>query len=176
MVNRKVLVITIVLIAIALLATPVMATAPEKLEVFFFGGAATISPPEVWISGNVQHGEDATMTYIHPTNSFWIGIATTPTPTWLRGSSLWTADYNVNLGNGQGVLQYKVIIELSGGTFEGNVILHGEFVVVGPFAKQVNGFRYGVLHGTGDFQGWRMEISGETIDGEYYGEMYVYIS
>ena len=170
--NRKVLVIAIVLIAIALLSTPVMATAPEKLGVFFFGGSGVLSPPEVWVSGNVQHGRGATITY----ERFWIGMATTPTNTWLRGPSLWTADYNVNLNNGAGVLNYKVIIELSDGTFEGNIIFNGEFTVVGPLAKPVNCFAHGVLHGTGEYQGWRLDFSGETINGVLTREIYMFMS
>jgi len=169
--NKKILRLTITLLAVAMLATPVMATAPEKIQVFFFGGSGVISPPDFWVSGNVQHGRGATVTY----ERFWIGMATTPTNTWLRGPSLWTADYNVNLNNGAGVLKYKIIIELSGGTFEGNIIFHGEFTVAGPLANPENGFMHGVLHGTGEYQGWRLDISGETINGDLTREMYMFI-
>jgi len=168
--NKKVLGMTVFLLAVAMLATPVMATAPEKIQVFFFGGSGVISPPEFWVSGNVQHGRGATVTY----ERFWIGMETTPV-TWLRGPSLWTADYNVNLNKGAGVLKYKVIIELSDGTFEGNVIFHGEFTVDGPFGKPVNCFMKGVLHGNGEYQGWRLDISGETINGVLTTEIYMFV-
>jgi hypothetical protein len=169
--NKKILSLTLTLLAVAMLATPVMATAPEKIPVFFFGGSGVLSPPEVWVSGNVQHGRGATVTY----ERFWIGMTTTPSNTWLMGPSLWTADYNVNLNNGVGLLKYKVIIELFSGTFEGNIIFYGEFTVAGPLAKPENGFMNGVLYGTGEYQGWRLDISGETINGGLTREMYMFI-
>ena len=170
--NRKFLVIAVVLIAIALLVTPAMATAPEKIQVSYFGGAGVLSPPEFWISGNVQHGRGATITY----ERFWIRLETTPDVTWLMGPSLWTADYNVNLNNGAGVLKYTVVIELSGGTFEGNIIFNGEFTVVGPLAKTVNCFGHGVLYGTGEYQGWRLDFSGEVINGVLTQDIYMFMS
>ena len=169
--NKKVLGIAVAFLFVAMLATPVMAISPEKIPVTFFGGSGDISPPEIWVSGNVQHGRGATMTY----EKFWIGMTTTPTNTWLMGPSLWTADYNVNLNNGAGVLHYKVIIELSDGAFEGNIIFNGEFTVVGPLAKPVNCFAHGVLHGTGEYQGWRLDISGEIVNGVLIREMYMFV-
>lgn len=176
--NKKVLVIAVALMAVALLATPVMAASPEKIQLTLFGGFGSYSPPDVWVSGNVQHGRGATGTF--PTWIVW-GEVFPPWPpalgTYLMGSGLWIADYNVNLANGNGVLHYTVEITLVDGTFEGNIILHGEFTRFGPnqeYASQVNGFRYGVLHGTGVYQGWKLVISGPTIDGDFEGEIYLF--
>jgi hypothetical protein len=179
-VNRKVLGIAVVLMAVAMLAAPVMAAPPERIQLTHFGPLGIYSAPETWVSGNVRHGRGAT------TNSLTIISWDTAWPPtdhakYLQGSSTWVADYNVNLKNGNGVLHYSAVINLGDGTFEGDVNLHGEFTISylpatgGYYASLRNGFRHGILEGTGAYEDWRIEISGSTVNGVNNLEMYLVV-
>jgi len=188
-VNKKVLVIAVALMAVAMLATPLFGTvsacgqrkwgqATEKIPVTF-GGIITPSPPEVWgRCGNWYYGRGGTLSY----DKFAI-IATGVGALLTQGSSLWTANYIVNANNGKGVLCWKVVVTFpasalyeAGGGFEGYVTQFGEFSVNKDTGSvsQNNGCRYGVLRGTGDYEGWKLVISGETTDGETTFENYLY--
>lgn len=186
--NKKILIMALTILAVAMMATPLLGTVSacgnrrcekqtEKIPVQF-GGPYTLSPPEVKVCRNVQIGRGATMYYPGPFAI--VDISTTP-PTLLVGgmesgaTSLWTANYVVNTKTGKGVLCYDAIITIpSKGTFEGYVILLGTFSIVGPYANQQEGFRYGVLHGTGNYQGWKLVVSAETTDGVTTFENYMY--
>jgi hypothetical protein len=95
----------------------------------------------------------------------------------LTQTSEWIVDYDVNLETGKGNMHYTVKITLDDGTFEGTMNIHGTFT--GPDALhhvwQFNGFRQGVFHGTGAYQGWKIVVSGPTIDGDLSGvEAYLF--
>jgi hypothetical protein len=178
--NKKVLVIAVALMAVAMLATPVMAAPPERIQIIHFGPSGMYSAPESWVSGNVRHGRGATTN--SPTIISWdTEWPPTDPDKYLQGPSTWVADYNVNLKNGNGVLHYSVVINLDGGTFEGDIVLHGEFTVSylpatgGYYAVLRNGFRHGILEGTGAYEGWRLEISGDTVNYVYTLEIYLIV-
>ena len=68
------------------------------------------------------------------------------------------------------------MITFPAGTFKGNVVLRGEFIIYGPndeFAGHFNGNRYGVLRGTDACEGWKLVISRETTDGVPNLEIYM---
>jgi len=187
-VNKNVLVIAIALMAGAMLVTPLFGTVnacgnrrcekqTEKIPVQL-GGSYTLSPPEVKVCGNLQIGRGGTMYYYGPFAI--VDISTTP-PTLLVGgalsgaTSLWTVDYIVNLKTGKGVVYYDVVITIpSKGTFEGYVIQFGTFSIAGPYVSQQEGSRYGVLRGTGDYEGWKLVISAKTTGGVDTWENYLY--
>jgi hypothetical protein len=199
-VNKKVLVIAVALMAVAMLATPLFGTAEacgdrgrggkptEKIPVLIgpkIGGPSGIQTlPEVKVCRNVQIGRDGTTYY--PV----YGISKIDTGPWLfPASSLWTLNYIIYLKNmtfGRGIVQYHVVITFPSetyvgdpipeGTFEGNIILLGEFKLYGQdnkLAAHYNGYRYGVLRGDGGFEGWKLVISGETTNGVPDVEMYM---
>jgi hypothetical protein len=200
-VNKKVLVIAVALMAVAMLATPLFSTVSacshriwgrptEKIPVAIGapmdGPGPTTTPPEVSICGDWQFGRGATMDYSA------YGVAKIDGGPWLvGGSSLWTGDYIVNLETKKGVFLWKVVIifpggtyedeegewgpiEVPSGTFKGCVILYGEFKLFpNGMAGHFNGYRYGVLWGTDEYKGWKLVISGETSSGVPDLEMYM---
>jgi hypothetical protein len=201
--NRKVLVIAMALMAVAMLATPLFGTVSacghrswgrptEKIPVAIGapmdvpGPGYTLTLPEVSYCGNWQFGRGAIMDY--PA----YGVATEYGPWLVGGSSLWTGDYIVNLETKKGVFLWKVVITFPGGTYEdeegewgpievpsgtfkGCVILYGEFKLFpNGAAGHFNGYRYGVLWGTDEYRGWKLVISGETTNGVSDLEMYMY--
>jgi len=186
--NKKILVMALAILAVAMLATPLFGTVSacgygswgqpkEKIPVRF-GGPFEVSEPDVRVCENVQIGRGGTLYYYGPYAI--VDIRTTP-PTLLVGgghtgaTSLWTANYVVNLKTGRGVNYYDVVITIpSKGTFEGYVIQFGIFSIAGPYVNQQEGFRFGMLRGTGDYEGWKLVISGETTDGVTTLESYMY--
>jgi hypothetical protein len=188
-VNKKVLVMAVALMVVAMLATPLFGTVSacghgewgqqiEKIPVNLGWMSGVPSPPEVWgVCGNWQYGRGGKLSY---SGFFVVDIRTSPVTILLMGgSSLWTGDYIVNLKNGRGVLSWKVVITFPGGvylggtlvvpsgTFEGYVTQFGEFSIdeTTGSAAQVSGLRYGVLRGDGGYDGWKLVISGKTSEG-----------
>jgi hypothetical protein len=195
------------LMAAAMLVTPVFGTVSacghrgrcekqiEKIPVAIGPPMSTpppppiVSLPEVKVCRNVQIGRDGTTYY--PV----YGISKVDTGPWLfPASSLWTLNYIIHLENrtfGKGIVQYHVVITfpregyvgppIPEGTFEGNIILLGEFRLYGtadpgdplPLPAHYNGYRYGELRGDGDFEGWKLVISGPATNGVIKAEMYM---
>jgi hypothetical protein len=182
-VKKKVLGIAVVLMAVAMLATPMVSTAQacgcrgywgqatEKIPVKF-GGPFTPFPPEFKKWGDFQIGRGGILSYSN------FAIWDTRDGTFIIGpgiTSLWTANYVVNLETGKGVLCYDVVITIpSKGTFEGYVIEFGTFSIAGPYVGLQDGFRYGVIRGTGDYEGWKLVVSAETTGGVSTFENYLY--
>jgi hypothetical protein len=199
--NRKVLMIAMALMAVAMLATPLFGTVnacgnrrceprTEKIAVAIGapmgvpGPGYTVTLPEVSVRGDWQFGRGAIMDYPK------YGVATADGPWLAGGSSLWTGDYIVNLETNKGVFLWKVVITFPGGTYEGDdwepievprgtfrgcVILYGEFKLFpNGAAGHWNGYRYGVLLGTDEYRGWKLVISGGTTAGVWTQENYMY--
>ena len=181
--NKKILAMALAILAVTMLATSLLGTVNacvhrrwgqslEKIPVKF-GGPFTPSPPEIKKCGNVQIGRGGTLNYPGPyaiwdtrDGTFIIGPLTT---------SLWTANYIVNLETGKGVLFYDVVITIpSKGTFEGYVIEFGTFSIAGPAISLQDGFKYGVLRGTGDYEGWKLVVSIQVTGGVATPENYLY--
>lgn len=187
--NKKVLAITAALMAIAMLATPVMAASPKKIPVTIGEGSYSFTlPTEFWITeDNVAHGRGDTM--------IREGFSITGDGISLTGTRTAYGKYNANLNNpgetvqppgfpfpvplGKGMRQWKIVIDLGdGNTFEGNMIARGTQWVVptGPMAgwsALYDGYQHVVLQGTGDYQGWtfvshRARINGVTQPREAY--------
>ena len=180
--NKKILAMALTILAVAMLSTPLFGTvsacglrswrqATEKIPVKF-GGPFTPSPPEVKTCGDLQIGRGGTLTYSK------FAIWDTRDGTFIIGpliTSLWTANYIVNLETGKGVLFYDVVITIpSKGTFEGYVIEFGTFSIAGPAISLQDGFKYGVIRGTGDYQGWKLVVSIEVTGGVATPENYLY--
>jgi hypothetical protein len=180
--NKKILAMALTILTVAILATPLLGTvsacdhrnwgqATEKIPVKF-GGPFTPSPPEIKTCGNVQIGRGGTLTYSK------FAIWDTRDGTFIIGplvTSLWTANYIVNLETEKGVLFYDVVITIpSKGTFEGYVIEFGTFSIAGPYISLQDGFKYGVIRGSGDYQGWKLVVSIEVTGGVPTFKNYLY--
>jgi len=187
--NKKILAMALAILAVAMLATPLLGTvsacghrnwgqATEKIPLKF-GGPFIPSPPEVKTCGNVQIGRGGILDYT--AFAIW-DISTTPRTFLVGGpgsevtvTSLWTANYIVNTKTGKGVLCYDVVITIpSKGTFEGYVVEFGTFSIAGPVISLQDGFKYGVIRGTGDYEGWKLVVSIEVAGGVDTFENYLY--
>jgi hypothetical protein len=180
--NKKILAMALTILAVAMLATPFFGTvsawdlrscrqATEKIPVKF-GGPFTPSPPEIKTCGDLQIGRGGTLTYSK------FAIWDTRDGTFIIGplvTSLWTANYIVNLETEKGVLFYDIVITIpSKGTFEGYVIEFGTFSIAGPYISLQDGFKYGVIRGSGDYQGWKLVVSIEVTGGVPTFKNYLY--
>ena len=182
--NKKILAMALAILAVAMLTTPLLGTVSacvhrswgqslEKIPVKF-GGPFIPSPPEVKIWENVQIGRGGTLTYPGP-----YAIWDTRDGTFIIAgpaiTSLWTANYVVNIKTGKGVVCYDVVITIpSKGTLEGYVIEFGTFSIAGPYVNLQDGFKYGVLRGTGDYEGWKLVVSIQVTGGVASPENYLY--
>jgi hypothetical protein len=172
-VNKKILMLLITVLAVAMLTTPVLAAPMETIELTFFAPLGGYSAPDYWISGNIIHGRGATCNA--PTFISWQipPIPHTDPTKYLLGPSEWVADYDVNLETKKGVLHYTIEIMLDDGTFKGTISCYGTFAIINPepdvyYANQLGGFRRGVLHGSDEYQGWKIVVAGETLPSELY--------
>ena len=179
--NRKILGIAVFLLAVAMLATPVMALSPNKIEVTLGGGTIVdFSPPDWWLNGDVQHGRNGMLLY---ENVGLIGDGINL----VGGSMSQIADYDVNVKGeepqpqtpryGKGVMHYRLELTFADGSFIGSNTLHGEFRVsyMGT-ATLWNGDSHALLHGTGAYAGWTWVFTGETEDGDVEFEAYMIIA
>ena len=156
--NKKVFGVPVALLFTAMLMTPALAKSPKKILVTnpMSGPYWTPPPPgQVWISGNVQHGRGFM--------GGWASWGIEGDDISLSGSlKTYYGDYNVNLENGYGVIRRKMVITFDGGTFEGNNIQHGIVQMMGGiFPALVDGTVHAVFHGTGNYQGWTLQVTVE---------------
>ena len=159
--NKKVLLLTGSLLALAMLVTPIMAVSPKKIpvELDFDTPPVRIPAPE-WITGNAQHGIGETMFRYDYSITGGVIDLTGGVGTFDEGR------FNLNLENGRGAKHFKVEIDFGDGTFEGNFIVHGIFFITGSgWATLYDGVRHMVLQGTGAYEGWKLVYTHEKIDG-----------
>jgi len=179
--SKKILVITVALLAVAMLATPVIAISPKKIAVTFYADVSLGPFPYWWLRGDVIHGRDGTLNF---DNCILTGDGITLD----GGVGLKTYDYNINVNGieptpgpplaitGKGVLRYSLVIDFGDGTFEGNHELRGEFKVFDSgYVHPYNCFGHAVYHGTGDYLGWTWVMSDLTINGVPQFEAYILI-
>jgi hypothetical protein len=183
-VKSKVLVIAVALLAVAMLATPVMSISPNKIEVEFDGIITDASPPElVWLHGDVQHGRNGWIFY-EDCSIMGDGVNL------VGGSMSQIADYDINVKGveptpppppifryGKGVMHYRLNLTFADGSFIGSNTLHGEFRV-SPLdtAALWNGGSHALLRGTGAYAGWTWVFTAETVNGVADFEAYMIIA
>jgi len=180
--NKKVLLIGVALISIAMLTTLVMADSPNKIEVNFDGDFSGGQFPDWWLRGDVQHGRNGIMVWENC-------ILTGSGINLVVGRLVKTYNYDINVKGveptippppnfrfGKGVLHYKVEVVFEDGTFVGNHMISGEFKVMNSgFVLPWNSDGYAVYHGTGDYLGWTWVMSDVTVNGAPQFEAYILI-
>jgi hypothetical protein len=162
------LLLTVSLLALAFLVAPAMSVLPKKILVDFTHVAkSTTPPPEHWTTGNAGHGTGGTIIFT--------GWSITGDGVDLTGGDLFQiSKYNVNLENGRGAKQWKVVIDFGGGTFEGHINVRGIFDIrPSGWARLIDGTSHAVLQGAGEYQGWilvwtRYKIGGVNQPYEAY--------
>ena len=147
-VNRKVLGVIAVLIAVAMLATPVLAVSPKKIPVNATQAAVPSpdSDTKTWTTnGGITHQKNldgaGTVTLYMPRET-------------LTGSCTAFMHQTTNSKTGVGVWHTHVEWNFGNGIFEGAVSMK----VFG--VENVKEF-HAVLQGSGDFKGWTLTLNGE---------------
>lgn len=179
----------VALMAVAMLATPVMAKKPVKQPLYVFGDYPPYPPNyREWVSGNILH----TREIIGTVPEFWVVWD----PNWdpednvtdktLLGSCTQDWHYDANIGTLRGVIHADYEITLGAGTpdtsddgtFKGTLQLVGKYVFVGENSEYVwftDGRWHGVLHGTGAYRDWKIVIERIKIGGIEVSEDYIVI-
>ncbi len=122
---------------------------------------------DVSVLGNVQYGRYYAESFNNPARQYkWIGIFWDGIPFQgaqsLMGIASSEADYKVNLNTMHGVVHFKTVITVSGGTFEGDTFWNGEFAFRSDYENTlniVNGMWHNSYRGTGAYDGWKIEMS-----------------
>jgi hypothetical protein len=123
---------------------------------------------DVSVRGNVQYGRYAAQSFGAPSSGGpqWIGILwsgnSLSDAQYLMGTASQNAEYKINLNTMHGVVHFKTVITVPGGTFEGETFWNGEFAFRSDYENTLN-FVSGVwrnsYRGTGAYEGWKIEIS-----------------
>ena len=152
---------------------------PKKISLSVFGYYPTYSTADarIWESGNIEHCRgfivDYVPFYIMGTQVFKIGF----------GQETYDYDVNTETGKGNAHSTLEVILgastrsnESDDGTIEGTLLMHGEFEILEDHSLvPVTCTRHGVLHGTGAYQGWKVVVYVEWVEGaEIVNEVVLY--
>jgi len=175
--KKKILGLIFSLIVVAVSITPVMAAFKSSLPIKIYSLSQTGSPPtRFWQDETSAHGRNGTLVYSGTVIKNATERPYTQTVADLSGGTfVWTIDYNVDtiMTNptfviGVGTTHTKLVITFEHGTFEGNLIMEGKFMVslIHGGVQQISGTRHGLLHGTGNYQGWKIVILGTQNLGE----------
>jgi hypothetical protein len=172
--NKKILIVAVALMTLAMLSTPVLANSTKRVPVDASLSSST-SSTDHWLRGDVQHGM--------VTISYGAASITGGDINLQDGTALQTVNYIVNvkgvpegLREGKGVLHSRLEIIFNEGRFVGNEMQHGIFKVF-PNQKVglYTGSAHGLLRGTDNYRGWRLVFSFERIEGDTVNEeMYMF--
>lgn len=155
--KMKVLALTLMIVFSAMLIVPALAVSPKKIPVTISPSDFTFTPGVVTVTGNMQHCKDMTQ-------GFGKYIVTGGGIT-LEGYSEGTGDYNININNNKGSIQYDVNIVFPDGTFVGKLIGHGTFGFYFGYPYIVEGTLHLVAQGTDDYSSWTLTYT--QIDGQF---------
>jgi hypothetical protein len=172
--NRKVLGIAVVLLAVAMLALPMssaLAEKPEEIKLYWVGlmGPPTMIDGEVWDSGNIRHARGHDMYGAYGIMGPGIMMPSNP--------SSWIFDFDINTETLVGNAHITMELIFNDGTFEGTCLEHGEFYFFGDQSQYANlytGTTYGVLRGTGAYRGQKIIFIDEVIEGTTEYTFYLY--
>ncbi len=157
--KKEVLMLTLTLLAVAMLATPAMSVSPKKIPVTVSRSGSYVDfPPSsrVWTRGNVRHCRGFT--------GGWLTFDFMGDDVSIPGSvETYYGSYNVNLKNGRGYVHRRMVLTLDdGGIFEGEHIQNGIFSTGGMIPMPIDVHIHVVFRGTGDYQGWTIVRTGQT--------------
>jgi len=180
--KKKMLGILVSLLAVAMLAFPTISIVQAKpggvpTEIFhdlmIYGMILPDEPVEVDITvrGNIQYGSYTAQSWgSDPTNPTIVfpGIAITwdgvlfvdPPPQLLMGTATYDVDYKINTKTMKGVVHLATVMTLPGGTFEGDIFLTGELLLLPDNTLSINtnvgedAMLHGFFKGTGAYEGW----------------------
>jgi hypothetical protein len=175
--KKKILCLIFSLIFVAVSITPVIAESKSSVPIKIYSLSQTPSPlTRFWQTETSAHGRNGTLVYSGTVIKNATERPYTQTVADLYGGTfVWTIDYNVDTVMttqqfiiGVGTTHISLVMTFEHGTFEGNLILEGKFKVslINGGIQQISGTRHGLLHGTGNYRGWKILISGAQSLGE----------
>ena len=160
--NKKILIIAVVFLAMAMLATPVLA-APTKgqkvpVTISFTTSTSVELPDKMWTTkGDIKQVRGGVVEY-DPVIVTIDGVTLDPTTSITERNLHWATlskEGNIRL------MHESHVIALPGGTFEGNALL--KFHYISPYgALNFILEAHGVFHGTGDYEGQTMNVWRES--------------
>ena len=176
--KKKVLVLTL---AVVMLALPMVSSVQAKPggisteifhDVMIYGMIIPDGPAtDVVMRGNIQYGRYTAQSWgSDPTNPTIVfpGIAITwggvlfvdPTTQVVVGLATFDVDYKINTKTMKGVVHLATVMTLPGGTFEGDIFLIGELLLLPDNTLSVfttvgeDAMLHGFFKGTGAYEGW----------------------
>ena len=176
--KKKILVIAL---AVTMLALPMISIAQAKPEgtpteifhdVMIYGMIIPNGPAtDVVMRGNIQYGRYTAQSWgsdpANPTTLFpavaitWGGVLfVDPTTQILVGLATFDVDYKINTKTMKGVVHLATVMTLTGGTFEGDIFLTGELLLLPDNTLSINtnvgedAMLHGFFKGTGAYEGW----------------------
>ena len=180
--NKKFLAVLVSLLTVAMLALPMVSIAQAKPgglpteifhDVMIYGMILPDEPIAVDVTarGNIQYGSYTAQSWgSDPTNPTIVfpGIAITwggvlfvdPTTQILLGTATFDVDYKINTKTMKGVVHLTTVMTLTGGTFEGDIFLTGELLLLPDNTLSINtnvgedAMLHGFFKGTGAYEGW----------------------
>jgi len=181
--NKKVLGVFVSLLAVAMLALPMVSIAQAKPvgvpteifhDVMIWGIIIPDGPAmDVVMRGNIQYGRYTAQSWgsnpADPTTLFpavaisWGGVLFVDVDTQLVvGLATFDVDYKINTKTMKGVVHLATVMTLPGGTFEGDIFLIGELLLQSDGTVSIPGFLggdensmwHGFFKGTGAYEGW----------------------
>jgi hypothetical protein len=178
-VKKKIFVIAL---AMTMLALPMISIAQAKPggipteifhDVMIYGMIIPDGPAtDVVMRGNIQYGRYTAQSWgqdpTDPTNVFpaiaisWGGVLfVDPTTQLLLGAATFDVDYKINTNTMKGVVHLATVMTLPDGTFEGNIFLIGELLLLPDDTVSINSLTngedvmwHGFFKGTGTYEGW----------------------
>jgi hypothetical protein len=170
------------LLAVAILSLPIISIVQAKSggvpteifhDVMIYGIIVPDGSADVEVRGNIQYGRYTAQSWgsnpADPTTLFpavaitWGGVLFVDVDTQIVvGLATLDVDYKINTKTMKGEVHLATVMTLPGGTFEGNIFLIGELLLLPDGTVSIPGFLggndnsmwHGFFKGTGAYEGW----------------------
>ena len=174
--------IFVIALAVTMLALPMISIAQAKPggipteiyhDVMIWGVIFADGPAmDVVVRGNMQYGRYTAQSWGTAPNGgpwfpavaiSWGGVLfVDPTTQVVVGTATFDVDYKININTMKGLVHLATVMTLPGGTFEGDIFLIGELLLLPDGTVSIPGFlggdensmRHDFFKGTGAYEGW----------------------
>ncbi len=168
MIMKKVTILTVALTVLMMLVAvmPALAQPTEKKIPFYAIQIPNVPPPTQPPEYSVFVTEGDTFHARNQVGAGKLWISPNAPPSAPSGTTSSIIIININLKTGEGDIKFEMTWTIGAGTYEGNII--GKLVGP-PYASssaQYNMYLHGVLHGTGVFEGQKIQLEGIRLVGQ----------
>jgi hypothetical protein len=169
--KKRILIFSMTVLTLVVITLPMIPTAQAKKggiptenyqDLQIWGFVLPDSTVEINANGKMQYGTYTVKSYNNMMKSAeWIAIFWNGQPfvdaAMLSGTASGILEYKINTDTGMGVAHVSFVITVPGGTFEGDMVLVGEFDLnADNTLNVVKVMWHAVYDGTGDYEGWRI--------------------